>query len=703
MPVFRRKSAPLQLAVHAMIFGASGLVASQALAEDASIERMEITGQALKYKTDSSSTATKTNTLLRDTPQAISVISEELVKDQSMQNMADVVRYVPGVQMAQGEGHRDAPILRGNSSTADFFINGIRDDVQYLRDLYNVRRVEVLKGPSGMIFGRGGSGGLINRVTKQADWSAGKSVDLTLGSYDQKRLTTDLNQVVSEQVAVRLTGMYEDAGSFRDYTELTRKAVNPTLSYQPNERTLVMVGYEHIEDDRTTDRGIPADMARQRPVTTSRSQFFGKPDDSFSSVSADGMHVSVIYELSTDVTLANHTRYADYDKLYRNVYASGYNPSTERVSLGGYQSGTQRQNLQNQTDLTWNFKTAGIQHTLLAGFEYNQQDTDNQRLTGYFPDGNTVAFSNPIYTGPVNFAQSATDADNTSDASTKAGYLQDQLTLSEQWQAIVGVRVDRFEVVLDNHRNGQQLSAVDTLVSPRVGLIYKPQEQVSAYVSVSQSYVPRAGEQLSSLTVANSSLDPEKFFNQELGLKWDISDAVSLTTAVYQLERTNVAVTDPSDSTKLVLVDGQVVKGLELEATGEVSANWSMVAGYAYQDSEVQNTANSAVGANSGNQLAQVPKHSVSFWNRYDISEQWGVGVGFTARSAVYTNTDNKVVLPGYGRVDVAAFYQPLESLKVQVNVENLLDKHYFASAHGNNNILPGSPTAVRLGVSYKF
>lgn len=701
----RRHSSFVARAVRLALCAAPVVTTFHALAEDAPIERIEVVGQSQKYRMDSSSTATKTNTLLRDTPQAISVVTEELAKDQAMQNMADVVRYVPGAQMAQGEGHRDAPILRGSATTGDFFINGVRDDAQYLRDLYNVKRVEVLKGPSGMIFGRGGSGGLINRVTKQADWSAGKSVDLTLGSFDQKRATTDLNHAINDELAVRLTAMYEDSGSFRDYMDLKRKGINPTVSLKPSDDTLIQFSFEHMEDNRTTDRGVPSVAATKRPLDTRRGQFFGKPADSFSTIEADGFNLDITHEINSQLLIANHTRYAYYDKLYRNVYPNSFNAVTQKVALAGYESSTYRKNLLNQTDITADFSTAGINHTLLTGVEFNVQDTDNLRYTAYFPTATSVNVDvvDPIYTGDVVFKQSASDANNHSDASTKAAYLQDQIELSASWQALVGVRYDHFENTLTNYRNGAVVESVDNLVSPRAGLIYKPAEQVSAYVSVSKSYVPRAGDQLSSLSVSNASLDPEEFRNKEVGVKWDVTEDFSLASAVYQLDRTNVAVTDPSDSSKLVLMDGQRVKGLELEFNGELTDQWNLLAGYAYQDSEVLNSANSAMGANAGNALPQVPKQTFSLWNRVDVTDQWGFGVGFTARSKVYANADNLVTLPGYGRLDAAAYYSPVEAVKIQLNVENLLDKHYYASAHTNNNIMPGSPTAVRLGVSYKF
>ena len=689
---------------HAIRLAITGipLLAFSVLADDQNVERIQVVGQAQSYTVDQSSTATKTPTALKDIPQAISVITEELIDDQAMQNMSDVVRYVPGVQMQQGEGHRDAPVLRGNTSTADFFLNGVRDDVQYFRDLYNVKRVEVLKGPSGMIFGRGGAGGLINRVTKQANWTDGHALDLAFGSWQQQRASVDLNQAVNESVAARVTAVYEDSEGFRDYMELKRQAINPTLTFKASDATTVALSYEHFKDERTTDRGVPS--LNGRPVTVPREQFFGKPEDSNSDAVVDAFGATISHDFGNNITLTNTTRYADYDKFYGNVFPGAVNAQTQRVSLAAYTSETLRTNLMNQTDLVIQADLAGMRHTLLTGVELNRQKTDNQRLTGYFTDisatatSDTVPLTNTIYSGSLEFRPSATDANNHSVAKTAALYLQDQIELDQNWQVIVGLRYDRFDAELLNNRTSEMLDTTDNLLSPRAGLIYQPSQDLSFYASYSLSYVPRAGEQLASLTVSNKALDPEEFTNKEIGMKWDLGSGLNFTTALYELDRTNVAVTDPADPTRTILVDGQQVRGLELEMAGQLTQHWQLVAGFAYQDSEIQTPT-----AQNGNRLAQVPKQSFSLWNRYQLNDAIAAGLGWVAQSSGFATTDNSVTLPGFGRLDAAVFYTLNPQLRVQMNVENLLDKTYYASAHNNNNITPGTPRAYRLGMSYKF
>lgn len=204
---------------------------------------------SLPYRADTSATAMKTLTQLRDVPQSVTVITSAAISDQRMQSMADVVRYVPGVGMGQGEGNRDTPILRGNSTTGDFFVDGIRDDVQYFRDLYNVERVEALKGPNAMMFGRGGAGGIINRATRQADWGTTREVTLQGGSHDNRRVTFDLDQPFASGFAARLTGMYENSGSYRRGVHLERYGFNPTIAFMFRDATTVRAGFERFHDD----------------------------------------------------------------------------------------------------------------------------------------------------------------------------------------------------------------------------------------------------------------------------------------------------------------------------------------------------------------------------------------------------------------------------------------------------------------------
>jgi catecholate siderophore receptor len=424
-------------------------------------------------------------------------------------------------------------------------------------------------------------------------------------------------------------------------------------------------------------------------------------------VSVDVVSAMIEHKFGQGLVLRNRTSYGDYDKFYQNIFPGAVNAAGTLVGISGYNNGTRRENVFNQTDLVLGRRALGVEHTLLAGMELGRQESDNLRTTAFFTSiGPTVTSVNvpvadPRTSLPLTFRPGPTDADNHSVANVLALYLQDQVTLSRHLQAIVGVRYDRFDVDLTNNRTQAQLASHDDLVSPRVGLVYKPAEQASVYASYSLSYLPRAGEQLGSLSLTNQALDPEEFRNYEVGAKWDLRSGVAVTAAAYQLDRSNVIVPDPADPTRSLLVDGQRTRGLELSVGGNITPAWTVVGAYAYQDGEITRSLSST--ARAGAALAQLPGNSLSLWNRYDFSRRAGAGLGVIHRGEVFTSTDNTVTLPAFTRLDAALFVSVTSKLRAQVNVENVLDTGYFAYAHSNNNITPGSPRAVRVGLTAGF
>jgi catecholate siderophore receptor len=668
------------------------------------VETVDVSANA-GYRVGTATTATKTPTPLRDVPQSITVVSRAFIDDQRMAGMGDVVRYVPGIGMAQGEGNRDAPIFRGNGSTSDFFVDGVRDDVQYFRDLYNIDRVEALKGPNAMIFGRGGVGGVINRVSRQAEWTQSRELSFQTGSNDNRRLSGDFGRALTSTVAARVTAVYENSDSYRKHVSLERHGVNPTVAVNLGQNTTLRAGYEFFHDRRTADRGISSFQGK--PVATDPSTFFGNPDLSSADVTVNVVSTLLEHRLGNSASIRSRTSYGDYDKFYQNVFPGAVNTAGTTVSLSGYNNATTRRNLFNQTDLTLSGRTGHVSHTLLAGVELGRQATDNVRLTGFFhtisptTTSVNVPLENPVTSLPMEFRANATDGNNHGVAIVAAAYAQDQLALTRNVQAVVGLRYESFHVDFHNKRTDADFSSRDGLVSPRVSLIYKPVDPVSLYGSYTVAYLPRAGEQLSSLQLSNQALDPEEFRNYEVGAKWDFTPSLSFTAAVYRLDRGNVVVPDPIDPTVSLLVDAQRTKGLELGLGGFIIPRWSIVGGYAYQDGEI--TRSLSATAQAGSILAQLPQHSFSLWNKVDFTSRWAAGLGIISRTAMFTSTDNTVTLPGYTRLDAAVFYTIGRGIRAQVNVENLLDENYYLSAHSNTNITPGSPRAVRVAVTAKF
>lgn len=662
-------------------------------------------GATIGYDTAVITSATRTPTPLLNVPQAVSVVSAALIADQRMTSMADVTRYMPGVGFAQGEGNRDTPILRGNSTTSDFFVNGIRDDAQYFRDVYNVERVEALKGPNAMVFGRGGVGGVINRVTRQADWGHTNEAAVQFGSWGNRRVTADVGRGLDDTIALRATGMYENSDSYRDGLALERYGFNPTAAFHLGAQTTVRASYEYFHDERTGDRGVSS--FHGRPLDTDPGTFFGDPDMSPTHATVNVASTLVEHRFHRSVTLTNRTSYTDYDKFYQNVFPGAVNAAGTAVSIAAYNSATGRQNIFNQTDFVVSARTGRIGHTLLLGGEVGRQQTANFRNTGYFTGvgANVTSFITPIGTPrisePVAFRQRPTDTDNQGVTHVAGVYVQDQIALTNHLQSVVGLRFDSFKATVRNNRTGADFASNDGLLSPRLGLIYKPVPAMSIYGSYSLTYLPRAGEQLASLSVTNQALDPEEFRNYEVGAKWDVRPGFSTTVAVYRLDRGNVVVPDPSDPTVSLLVDAQRTKGVEVGLNGNLTRAWTVAGGYAWQDGTITRSISATAAA--GAWLAQLPRHSLSLWNRYDVTPRLAGAVGLLTRSHVFTSTDNTVTLPGWVRVDAAVFYKVSATIRAQVNVENLFDERYFSSAHGNNNISPGSPRAVRVALTTRF
>lgn len=697
--------------------------------EAVDLDTVRVRGQRLStYQADRSTSATKTDTLLRDVPQAITVVTEKQMRDQGVQGMADAVRYVPGINTTQGEGNRDGLVFRGNSSTADFFVDGMRDDVQYFRDTYNIERIEAFKGPNAMIFGRGSPGGLLNRVTKTADWREALNLGLQLGSWQKRRATADVAHSVSDALALRATGVYEDSEGFRDGYRLKRRGISPTAALRAGDKTLITLGYEYFRDERTADRGIPsyatAFEGTRHPVSTDRDTFFGDPDASRAKADVNAFSALIEHDFGGGTVLRNRSRVADYDKMYRNVFAGNVDAAATTVALSAYENTTARTNLFNQTDLIFSLSTGAVEHKVMTGVEFGRQETDNLRRSGLFalgagsPCRNTsgagncvVPLASPTVSPTVIYANNSAggsgDARNTGVARVAAAYAQDQIEFSPKWSAIVGLRYDRFDVDFTDLRTGvaadrRKLSSSDALWSPRVGVVFKPFEALSLYASYGVTYLPRSGEQLGSLAFNSQSLDAESFENTEIGAKWELRPGLVADAAVFRLDRSNAAITDPNDSTRLILLDGdsQRVDGAELSLAGNLTDRWQVIGSYAWLNARTVRTVGTTP---AGQTLAQTPETSLGLWNRYDLSDRWGVALGATYRSASYATISNAVTLKSYTRYDGAVFYKFDDRFSAQLNVENLFDKVYYPSAHTDNNITPGALRTAYVTLNFKF
>jgi catecholate siderophore receptor len=672
------------------------------------IERAD--GPVDGYRATRSSTATKTDTPLKDVPGSVTVVPAQLIKDQAMASMGDVFRYVPGVLMHQGEGNRDQLIIRGNSTTADFYVNGVRDDAQIFRDLYNVERVEVLKGPAGMIFGRGGAGGVVNRVTRKPVFDHVGEANLTLGSYNQRRGTLDYGNKLGDSAAYRLNAMAEGSNNFVDGVDLRRWAVNPTLTYVLGAQTSITLDYEHLHDGRVPNRGVPS--LNGAPFIAGTSTFFGNASQSNAHSYVDGFAATLDHDFGNGRQLKNTLRSDRYDKFYQNVYPGGAATAAGTLPLAAYNNDNQRINTFNQTDLITKLSAGGFEHTLLTGIELGHQNSDNLRNTGFFGAATSIIVptSNP-YAIATSFRPNTTDINNHVTADIVGVYVQDQITLSKQWKLIAGLRYDYFKVDLEDRRTlvpATNLARTDTGYSPRAGLIWSPNGVSTYYVSYSYAFLPSA-EQLG-LVVTNATLEPETATNYEVGARWDVLPGLTLSTAIFQLERNNVKSVNPAVPGTFVQSGQQRTQGAELGLQGDVTRNWQVFGGYAYLNARVtqpfnsNTTATTATLVPAGNKVGLVPENTLSLWNKFNLSHGWGTAVGLIYQGASYTSFTNTVKLPAFTRTDAALYYTlPGGKTRISLNAENIFNKKYWPTVDGDNNISVSAPANARVSMATSF
>jgi catecholate siderophore receptor len=701
--------AAISFALAAPALAAEAELEELAAADDATDQSIVVTGQRIEYGAQEICTATRTCTDVEDVPQSISVISESQIEDQALRSIADVLMYVPGATPGTGEGNRDQITLRGNNTTADFFVNGIRDDVQYFRDLYNAERIEVLRGPNAMIFGRGGGGGVVNRVTKRSGFRPYREFAVQGDSEGGVRLTGDLDQPLGESLGLRLNGVYENGESFRRGVELERYGVNPVLGASFGD-TRIDLSYEYFHDRRTADRGIPSSGGR--PLKGADRIFFGDPEDSFADVDVHLAGFAVEHDFGGGLTLRNRSQYGHYDKAYQNIYPTGPVAANGNVRLAAYRDTTLRRNLFSQTDLVWDSELGGLDQTLLLGFEIGRQDSEQRRLNGFFQPTDAASVNvpagSPTLDADLIFRPVNTNAQRTpsnwidAEASILAFYAQEQLRFGESVEIVAGLRYDRFELDLTNLNNGAVFSRTDDLFSPRLGLIVKPVPELSLYASYGRSYLPSSGDQFASLDLTSEALKPERFDNYEIGAKWEPVDGLLATFAVYQLDRTNSRAPGATPGT-VVLTGKQRSRGIELGLERNVTDRWQVSAGYALQDAEIRSRTQDCNPATATCKVPLVPRHQFSVWNRYNLDKTLGFGLGIIAASKSFASLGNQVTLPSYARVDAAVFYELSDGIEAQVNVENLFGADYFPTAHNDNNIAPGAPTTARATLRFRF
>jgi len=667
------------------------------LLSDSVVQRLagvQVIGVLRSYRPRSLRSVTRTSTRIEQIPQAVTLIPRALIEDQAMTGLGDLVRYVPGVTMAQGEGHRDAPVLRGNLTTADFFVDGIRDDLQYLRDLYNVERVDVIRGPAALTLGRGTGGGAFNRVMKTADGQRVRSLDLVRDSYGLGRIAGDLGLAIDDRVAVRVNAVSEESETFREAMTISRRGVAPAIRIQFDGDTRLEFSGELFRDDSIVDRGVPS--LDGRPWQGATAIFFGNPDWSRSAIDVTKGRAELTHQLRSGVALRSVVSYGQYSKFYDNVFAGGAVSSQGTIAIAAYNSATDRTNLLAQTDLVWEPTVAGQRHTLLIGIEGGRQQSENRRI-------NTTGGIFSLADRGRNFVPdfSRTPAiDNANALTLLAFVVQDQVQLTERLTVLAGLRWERYALAFDDRRAGSRdFDRTDAMLSPRLGLVWEQRPTLSFYGGWTTSALPQSGEQFNTLDLTRAGLEPERFENLEAGVRWQATKGLHVSTALYRLDRTNTTAPGSVPGT-VVLTGAQRAEGLELSAQGEVTARWRMIGALALQDARITATTSTAP---AGRRAPLVPRVSASLWQRVMVVPRLSAALGVVHQGEQYASITNAVTLPAYTRLDGGLFVTLSDAVRLQLNAENLTGTRYWFSAHHDNNLSPGAPTLLRTSLALRF
>lgn len=655
------------------------------------------------YRAPTATTATKIDAPLRDVPQTVNVVPAAVLRDQRATSMQDALKNVPGVSFSTGDGQRDQVSIRGFTAIADQFVDGVRDDALYFRDLSNIERIEVIKGPASVLYGRGSSGGLINRVTKQPGIDGGE-VTLSYGSWADRRGELDVGRRFgTDGSAWRLTGAAEDANSYRDQQFLRRRAIAPSLLLHPGENTTLLLQADYLKDRRVTDFGVPA--YHGRPVDVPARTYYGAAnarDVDYSESIVKSTTATLTHAFNDHLSLRNALRWYDYTLDRNNTLPGTVNETARTVTLNRSNVARHEHGWFNQTELSQHVESDAVSHELLYGVELGRQNKAllNRSINGVA----TVDLFDPVLPVLPLVVNRAPGSHNLGRFDTAAVYVQDLLSLGSEWKALLGLRYDRFKQETDNYLPGQaDLARTDKAVSPRAGLVWQPSAAQSYYASWSRSFQP-SGEAFA-LAANNADIAPERTHNTEVGAKYDLLDGrATFTAALFQLERNNIKTTDPVTQ-RVLPIGEQRTRGMELSGAADLANGWRLLAGYAYLDARITHSIATDAGRPvQGKRATLTPRHSGNVWATRTIAPHWTFGGGLNLVGARQANPGNTVTLPGYVTADAMARYED-GPVSVQLNLTNLFDAKYIVSAHGSNaNLnLPGAPRGANVTLRYAF
>ncbi|MFM5059597.1 TonB-dependent receptor [Aeromonas caviae] len=638
-------------------------------------------------------TATRTNTPAKLVPQAIDSVKASELTAFGQPTLSEALTGIPGVN-ASGDTRFDGVNIRGFSASNDFYLDGFRDDMQYTRDLGNTERVEVLKGPAAVLYGRGSTGGIVNRVSKKPQKGLESSVSAQVGSFDSRRLAADLNGEAGEQVQVRLNLAQEDKESFRNGVTSKRTLLAPSVNWEINDKLNWLLQYERNEHDRTPDRGIPG--VNGRPADVPKEYVYSDTSRDFIDDVAQSTRSRLSWDINDQWQLRQQLGYTSLDSQFDNTYVTSV--KGDKVTRARWQQDLKANSLISNTEVEGQLQTGPVEHRLLVGFEQNWQERTPklyQNATA-IPAGNLYdPGSLPTYDGAMKLS---------SDANHKVRgyglYVQDQLSLGD-WHLLAGLRRDDFTVTSRRNDLNKEETVSVTSLSPRLGLVWNPIEEHAFYASYSKTFTPVGGE-LIGITPGdkNNNLDPQHTRLYEGGVKSDWLDGrLATTLSLYRLEMYNKRSKDPLDPTKVILTGLQRTEGIELSARAQLTDELYLRGGIAIQDAE-QVKADADL---QGKRPMNVSRQNGELFAGYQSGKQgWFGETGVTAVGDRFADNANTTTLPGYARFDARAGYR-WQQWEAQLSVENLTDHDYFVSATSASQIMPGTPRQLHLSAAYRF
>ncbi|MEH2084598.1 MAG: TonB-dependent siderophore receptor [Nostoc sp.] len=680
---------------------------SQPSAQNDEPIELVVTGEQDGYGTTDASSATRTDTPIRDIPQSIQVIPRQVIEDRVVTNPDDTVRTVSGVIPSNPsyEAGLSSFSIRGFDSGSNILRNGVRDiDFGSIsrNDLTNIERVEILKGPASVLYGQGSLGGAVNIVTKQPLRDPFYNLEFLAGSYDLYRGPVDFSGPLNDSrtVLYRLNAFYQDSNTFIDFSRNNRWLVNPVVSWQISPNTKLTIEGDVSKTVSQTSAGLPA-VGTVLPNPNGKipiNRFIGEPGD-FETASFARIGYDLQHQFSKNWSVRNVFRYAVL-KRGGGGFTAGSSLDPDGRTLSRFYFDDPTPNTDDTvngfivaTDLTGKFQTGSIKHTLLFGTEvYNTKRTNNEYIFGEVAP---LDLFNPVYGSPRGAV------DNRGNSTQSSGfvgvYLQDQIALVDNLKLVLGGRYDWANQDSKDLLADTKTSQSDEAFSPRVGIVYQPIEPISLYASYSRSFNPNSG------TDANGNLfEPETGTQYEVGIKGDLSNKLSATLALFDLTRSNVLTSDPNNSNFSIQTGKQRSHGIELDISGEILPGWSIAAGYAYIDARISEDTDYAVG----NRLINAPENSFGLFTSYKFQsgslEGWGLGLGFFYVGEREGDLDNNFTLPSYFRTDASIFYKR-DRLRAAVSIKNLFNVDYYESSSDILRVFPGEPLTVQGRISWQF